>query len=105
LKIFFTETQLRLASGPPISLGIVITALGASDIKATAAPTKTNLNANTKPPAHDNDDFFLNLVDWLSTNVLGVGLGSHVYLWTVHNAAMSKLHDFAPSATPSRFHG
>ena len=42
------------------------------------------------------DDFYLNLVDWSSTNVLGVGLGSCVYLWTAHNAAVSKLCDLAP---------
>jgi cell division cycle 20-like protein 1 (cofactor of APC complex) len=43
------------------------------------------------------DDFYLNLVDWSSTNVLGVGLGSCVYLWTAHNAAVSKLCDLSPS--------
>ncbi|KAG2121730.1 WD40 repeat-like protein [Suillus clintonianus] len=43
------------------------------------------------------DDFYLNLVDWSSTNVLGVGLGSCVYLWTAHNAAVSKLCDLAGS--------
>ena len=43
------------------------------------------------------DDFYLNLVDWSSTNVLGVGLGSCVYLWTAHNAAVSKLCDLASS--------
>ncbi|EKM76252.1 hypothetical protein AGABI1DRAFT_115992 [Agaricus bisporus var. burnettii JB137-S8] len=41
------------------------------------------------------DDFYLNLVDWSSTNVLGVGLGSCVYLWTAHNAQVSKLCDLA----------
>ncbi|KAL5512582.1 hypothetical protein ACEPAG_3235 [Sanghuangporus baumii] len=39
------------------------------------------------------DDFYLNLVDWSSTNILGVGLGSSVYLWTAHTAAVSKLCD------------
>lgn len=43
------------------------------------------------------DDFYLNLVDWSSTNVLGVGLGSCVYLWTAHNAAVSKLCDLGSS--------
>ena len=28
------------------------------------------------------DDFYLNLVDWSSQNVLGVGLGPCVYLWS-----------------------
>lgn len=39
------------------------------------------------------DDFYLNLVDWSSTNVLGVGLASCVYLWTAHNASVNKLCD------------
>ena len=28
------------------------------------------------------DDFYLNLVDWSTQNVLAVGLGSCVYLWS-----------------------
>jgi WD40 repeat protein len=28
------------------------------------------------------DDFYLNLVDWSSHNVLAVGLGTCVYLWS-----------------------
>ena len=28
------------------------------------------------------DDFYLNLVDWSSTNILSVGLGTCVYLWS-----------------------
>lgn len=43
------------------------------------------------------DDFYLNLVDWSSTNVLGIGLGSCVYRWTARNALVSKLCNFAPS--------
>ena len=34
------------------------------------------------------DDFYLNLVDWSSSNLLAVGLGSCVYLW---NALTSKV--------------
>jgi len=34
------------------------------------------------------DDFYLNLVDWSSNNILGVGLGTCVYLW---NAVTSKV--------------
>lgn len=43
------------------------------------------------------DDFYLNLVDWSQTNVLGVGLGTCVYLWTAHTAAVSKLCDLTDS--------
>ena len=28
------------------------------------------------------DDFYLNLVDWSSTNILAVGLGTAVYIWS-----------------------
>ena len=28
------------------------------------------------------DDFYLNLVDWSSTNNLAVGLGTAVYIWS-----------------------
>ncbi|KAJ1561688.1 3-hydroxymethyl-3-methylglutaryl-CoA lyase, partial [Cladochytrium tenue] len=31
------------------------------------------------------DDFYLNLMDWSSTNILGVGLGSSVYLWSAQS--------------------
>jgi hypothetical protein len=39
------------------------------------------------------DDFYLNLVDWSSTNYLGVGLGSCVYLWSANNSKVTKLCD------------
>ncbi|KAH7334839.1 WD40-repeat-containing domain protein [Rhizoctonia solani] len=37
------------------------------------------------------DDFYLNLVDWSSTNLLGVGLGSCVYLWSAESSKVVKL--------------
>ncbi|KAF9325339.1 substrate-specific activator of APC-dependent proteolysis [Podila minutissima] len=39
------------------------------------------------------DDFYLNLVDWSSQNVLGVGLGSCVYLWHALNGKVTQLCD------------
>ena len=32
------------------------------------------------------DDFYLNLVDWSSTNVLAVGLLGAVYIWSAANS-------------------
>jgi len=37
------------------------------------------------------DDFYLNLVDWGSTNILGVGLGSCVYMWNSNSGKVTKL--------------
>ncbi|KAG8959093.1 substrate-specific activator of APC-dependent proteolysis, partial [Tulasnella sp. 419] len=39
------------------------------------------------------DDFYLNLVDWSSTNVLAVGLAGCVYLWAANTAKVVKLCD------------
>jgi len=39
------------------------------------------------------DDFYLNLVDWSSQNVLGVGLGSCVYLWSAMTSSVNLLCD------------
>ena len=40
------------------------------------------------------DDFYLNLIDWSSTNILAVGLGSCVYLWSAANSTVRRLCDF-----------
>lgn len=37
------------------------------------------------------DDFYLNLVDWGSSNVLGVGLGNSVYMWNSQSGNVTKL--------------
>ena len=37
------------------------------------------------------DDFYLNLVDWSSQNVLSVGLGACVYLWSAFTSQVSDL--------------
>ncbi|XP_047983647.1 protein FIZZY-RELATED 2-like [Salvia hispanica] len=39
------------------------------------------------------DDFYLNLVDWSSHNVLAVGMGNSVYLWHASNSKVVKLCD------------
>ena len=39
------------------------------------------------------DDFYLNLVDWSSANILAVGLGSSVYLWSASTNKVTKLYD------------
>ena len=37
------------------------------------------------------DDFYLNLVDWGSANILGVGLGSCVYMWNSSSGKVTQL--------------
>jgi cell division cycle 20-like protein 1 (cofactor of APC complex) len=45
------------------------------------------------------DDFYLNLVSWSASNVLGVGLNSCVYLWSAQTSKVTKLCDLT-SALP-----
>eukprot|EP01133_Synstelium_polycarpum_P013909 gene13909-16409_t len=40
------------------------------------------------------DDFYLNLIDWSSQNVLAVGLERSVYLWNAATSQVSKLCDY-----------
>lgn len=39
------------------------------------------------------DDFYLNLLDWSSGNVLAVGLGNCVYMWNASTSRVTKLLD------------
>ncbi|KAH3679011.1 hypothetical protein WICPIJ_008752 [Wickerhamomyces pijperi] len=41
------------------------------------------------------DDFYLNLLDWGSRDILGVGLGSSVYLWNAESGSVEKLLDLS----------
>ena len=45
------------------------------------------------------DDFYLNLVDWSSQNVLSVGLGACVYLWSACTSQVPKLCDLSGEDT------
>ncbi|KAF6988958.1 hypothetical protein CFC21_006370 [Triticum aestivum] len=45
------------------------------------------------------DDFYLNLVDWSSHNVLSVGLGNCVYLWNACSSKVTKLCDLGADNT------
>ncbi|CAM0870305.1 unnamed protein product [Alopecurus aequalis] len=45
------------------------------------------------------DDFYLNLVDWSSHNVLAVGLGNCVYLWNACSSKVTKLCDLGADDT------
>lgn len=41
------------------------------------------------------DDFYLNLVDWSSLNILSVGLGTCVYLWSACTSQVTRLCDLS----------
>lgn len=69
------------------------------------SPRKTPRNLSKVPykvlDAPDlADDFYLNLVDWSTSNNLGVGLGHCVYLWSAHTSKVTKLCDFTERNDP-----
>ncbi|TPX69774.1 hypothetical protein SpCBS45565_g02221 [Spizellomyces sp. 'palustris'] len=43
------------------------------------------------------DDYYLNLIDWSSTDILGVGLNTCVYLWSAASSKVTKLCDLGPN--------
>ncbi|KAL5332965.1 WD40-repeat-containing domain protein [Aspergillus crustosus] len=47
------------------------------------------------------DDFYLNLVDWGSSNVLGVGLGNSVYMWNSQTGRVTKLCELKDDSVTS----
>ena len=40
------------------------------------------------------DDFYLNLLDWSSSNILAVGLGNSVYLWNATTSSVNRLSGY-----------
>ncbi len=51
------------------------------------------------------DDFYLNLVDWSAQNVLAVGLGSCVYLWSACTSKVTRLVDLGEAGAVCRCGG
>lgn len=43
------------------------------------------------------DDYYLNLIDWSTQNLMAVGLSSSVYLWNASNSKVNKLCDLGVS--------
>ena len=47
------------------------------------------------------NDYYLNLLDWNSNNLVAVGLGSAVYIWNASNGSISKLLECPNNNYPS----
>ncbi|KAF0933639.1 hypothetical protein E2562_018872 [Oryza meyeriana var. granulata] len=78
---------------------------GQHDCTASSAESSTPRKPPRKVPKTPHkvldapslqDDFYLNLVDWSSQNMLAVGLGNCVYLWSASNCKVTKLCDLGP---------
>lgn len=85
----------------PLSMKYSISNLETLSLKTLQSPRKPPRNIPKTPfkvlDAPDlADDFYLNLVDWGSTNLLSVGLGTQVYLWSACTSRVTRLCDVGP---------
>ena len=84
--------------------GYSLSPLGSASERLLSSPRKAKRKIAKVPfkvldaPALQ-DDFYLNLVDWSAQNVLAVGLGSCVYLWSACTSKVTKLCDLGPDDT------
>ncbi|PKI31551.1 hypothetical protein CRG98_048060 [Punica granatum] len=83
-----TETKRPLHSLFPFEFEEADPTVLHSPVKAARKVVRSPYKVLDAPALQD--DFYLNLVDWSSHNVLAVGLESFVYLW---NACSSKIWD------------
>uniref|UniRef100_A0A1B6DR46 Fizzy-related protein homolog n=2 Tax=Clastoptera arizonana TaxID=38151 RepID=A0A1B6DR46_9HEMI len=93
---FPLEARQNIESTTPYSLSPV----GPKSQKLLRSPRKATRKISRIPfkvlDAPDlQDDFYLNLVDWSSQNVLSVGLGSCVYLWSACTSQVTRLCDLS----------
>ena len=78
-----------------------LTPVSAKSVKLLSSPRKASRKISKIPfkvldAPELQDDFYLNLVDWSSQNVLSVGLGACVYLWSACTSQVTKLCDLTP---------
>jgi cell division cycle 20-like protein 1 (cofactor of APC complex) len=95
----FKARRLNIINEPtsPYSL----TPVSAKSVKLLRSPRKASRKISKIPfkvldAPELQDDFYLNLVDWSSQNVLSVGLGACVYLWSACTSQVTRLCDLTP---------
>ncbi|XWS49004.1 hypothetical protein CRYUN_Cryun13aG0126200 [Craigia yunnanensis] len=86
-----TETKRSLHSLSPFGLDESVPGISHSPVKAPRKVPRSPYKVLDAPALQD--DFYLNLVDWSSNNVLAVGLGNCVYLWNACSSKVTKLCD------------
>ncbi|KDO63639.1 hypothetical protein CISIN_1g011971mg [Citrus sinensis] len=89
---FKSETRRSLHSLSPFGFDDdVASGVSHSPVKAPRKVPRSPYKILDAPALQD--DFYLNLVDWSSHNVLAVGLGNCVYLWNACSSKVTKLCD------------
>lgn len=86
-----TETRKSLHSLLPFGFDDHLPGVSHSPVKVPRKVPRSPCKVLDAPALQD--DFYLNLVDWSSQNVLAVGLGNCVYLWHASSCKVMKLCD------------
>ncbi|OIV93515.1 hypothetical protein TanjilG_16014 [Lupinus angustifolius] len=86
-----TETRRSMHSLEPFMSDETVPGVNYSPVKAPRKVSRSPYKVLDAPALQD--DFYLNLVDWSSHNVLAVGLGNCVYLWNACSSKVTKLCD------------
>ncbi|XP_061348206.1 B-type cell cycle switch protein ccs52A isoform X2 [Gastrolobium bilobum] len=85
------ETRQSMHSLLPFMCDDALPGVNHSPVKAPRKVPRSPYKVLDAPALQD--DFYLNLVDWSSHNVLAVGLGNCVYLWNACSSKVTKLCD------------
>ncbi|GAA0144129.1 ubiquitin-protein ligase [Lithospermum erythrorhizon] len=88
---FKSETRRSLYSLSPFVFDDEFKGVSPPPVKAPRKVPRSPYKVLDAPALQD--DFYLNLVDWSSQNVLAVGLGNCVYLWHASSSKVVKLCD------------
>ncbi|KAJ8767613.1 hypothetical protein K2173_018171 [Erythroxylum novogranatense] len=88
---FKTETRQSMHSLSPFGFDDVTPGVSHSPVKAPRKVLRSPYKVLDAPALQD--DFYMNLVDWSSHNVLAVGLENCVYLWNACSSKVTKLCD------------
>ncbi|XAR70363.1 hypothetical protein NMG60_11027194 [Bertholletia excelsa] len=86
-----TESRQSMHSLSPFGFDEQLPGVSHSPVKAPRKVPRSPYKVLDAPALQD--DFYLNLVDWSSHNVLAVGLGNCVYLWNACSSKVTKLCD------------
>ncbi|KAL2962211.1 hypothetical protein AAZX31_17G128900 [Glycine max] len=86
-----TETRQSMHSLSPFMCEDSVPGVVHGPVKAPRKVPRSPFKVLDAPALQD--DFYLNLVDWSSHNVLAVGLGNCVYLWNACSSKVTKLCD------------
>ena len=100
VKNLFTYRVSRRSIESNDSSPYSLSPVGLKSQKLLSSPRKATRKISKIPfkvlDAPDlQDDFYLNLVDWSSQNVLSVGLGPCVYLWSACTSQVTRLCDLS----------